>query len=159
MPRGTGVRDPRSVEYDPAVRSVLIQAIRAMRSRHGVIVWVASPRQQFRAKDAGGRTSEERAFTRAAYYQVFAIPRKQGVRPDYSLKLTWGDALEPSSHGRRARACRVRLYKYGSGYTHVRDKVAAPWYVDAEATGDTSFERRRETLSARQTPRPPKVAS
>src|SRR5271170_6074702 len=155
VPRGTGTRDPRSVEWDGAVRSVLISAIRASRQRKGVIVWVASPRGQFRDKDAGGRTAEERAFTRAAYYQVFLVPRKMGVRPDYSLKLTWGDSLEPSSHGRRARACRVRLYTYGSGYAKVAKGDRQEWFLEAESTGDTSFQRAAETLGARQVPAPP----
>jgi hypothetical protein len=157
VPRGNGTRDPRSVEWDPAVRQVLIAAIRASRQRKGVIVWVASPRAQFRSRDPGGRTAEERAFTRAAYYHVFLVPRKLGMRPDYSLKLRWGSQLEPSSHGRRARACQVRLYRYGSGYGHVAAGKVQEWYLEAEATGDTGFQRVRETLPQRQVPPPPKV--
>jgi hypothetical protein len=152
-------RDPRSVEWDPAVRAVLIQAIRAHRQRKGIIVWVASPRDQFRRKDGGGRTGEERAFTRSAYYQVFKQPRNMGVPPQYSLKLTWGTRLEPSSHGRRARACQVRLYGYGSGYQHAASEKTAPlWTQEMTATGDTSFQRPARTLQPRQVPPPPRVA-
>ena len=157
MPRGHGVRDPRSVDYDPAVRAVLIQAIRQMRQRKGVIVWIASPRAQFRNRDAGSRTAEERAFTRAIYYQVRKVPENMGERPDYSVKLTWNETqTEPSSHGRRARAVQVRLYRYGSGYSHVaKGKAAQDWWVEAEATGDTSFQRPSRSLPPRSTPPAP----
>ena len=103
-------RDPLSVRYDLVVRQALVRAIRASRNRHAVTVWIASPRGQFKRLDKGGRTAHERAFTRSAYYQVFKIPYNMGLTPDYSLKLTWGTVLEPSSKGRLARACSVRIY-------------------------------------------------
>jgi hypothetical protein len=156
MPKGNGVRDPRSVEWDDAMRPILIAAIRAMRQRKGVVVWVASPRDQFRNKDGGGRTQEERAFTRCAYYWTWSVPNTAGVPRDYSLKLTWGDSLQPSSHGRRARACRVRLYKAGQGK---RQPGAKEWVAEMQSTGDSSFSRSRETLNARQAPAPPRVRS
>jgi hypothetical protein len=159
MPRGVGgVRDPRSVEWDGATRSVLISAIRAMRQRKGVIVWVASPASQFGHKDGGGRTAEERAFTRSAYYHVFGLPHKLGIPQEYSLKLTWGNALQPSSHGRRARACRVRLYDRASG-VRTSSTGRQSWVAEIQATGDSSFQRSKETLNARQTPRAPTVRS
>src|SRR5271163_3306578 len=88
VPRGQGggSRDPRSIEWDPAVRSILAAAIRAQRQRKGVVGWIPSPGHQFRQKDAGGRTPEERAFTRAAYYPVGSVPHTAGVPRVWSLK-------------------------------------------------------------------------
>jgi hypothetical protein len=158
MPRGVGgVRDPRSVEWDPFMRPILAQAVRAHRQRKGVVVWVASPRAQFRHKDAGGRTAEERAFTRAAYWPVFGLPHKMGVPMVWSLYLTWGSQLESSSHGRRARAVRVRLYAKGDARPR-REARGGSWADEVAATGDSSFQRRPETLGARQAP-PPRLVS
>ena len=91
------------------------------------------------------------AFTRCAYYWTWSVPNTAGVPRDYSLKLTWGDSLQPSSHGRRARACRVRLYKAGQGK---RQPGAKEWVAEMQSTGDSSFSRSRETLNARQAPPP-----
>jgi hypothetical protein len=155
MPGGNGNRDSRSVDYDPAVRAIMAQAIRAQRTRHGVLVWIASPARQFRDKDAGGRTAEERAFTRAAYWSVFGLPKKLGVPMVWSLKLTWGEQLVPSSHGRRARACLVRLYPRGQA----RVQPGRPSWVDEmQATGTSSFQPPRTARLGRPKP-PPTIAS
>jgi len=114
MPGGAQ-RDPLSVAYDGQVRRVLIQAIRRQRNKQaGLIVWIASPRGQFRQLDRGGRTQHERAFTRSAYYQVFKVPYNAGEVPDYSLRLDWGDERRASSHGRLARPVRVTLFPFGA---------------------------------------------
>src|SRR5271154_571350 len=154
MPRGVGgTRDPRSVEWDPAVRAMMIRAIRAMRNGKGVLVWVASPRHQFREKDGGGRTAEERAFTRAAYWQVWGLPRKTGTPMHYSLKLTWGQ-LVPSSHGRRARAVQVRLFPRGTNKGPGRaERRGTSWVQEVRASGDTSFQAPRTGAIGR--PKPP----
>src|SRR5271163_3121499 len=96
VPRGQGggSRDPRSIEWEPAVRSILAAAIRAQRQRKGVLVWIQSPSTQFRHKDAGGRTGEERAFTRSIYYPIICTPRNAGIPRVWSLQLRWGDALQ-----------------------------------------------------------------
>lgn len=106
-------RDPLSVRYDGAVRDLMIRAARAHRDGRGVQAWIASPRAEFRARDRGGRTAHERAFTRAAYYLVFRVPIRQGRAPDWSLKLTWGDdgQRRASSAGRLARPVQVRLFR------------------------------------------------
>jgi len=106
-------RDPLSVRYDAAARAALIRAIAAGKNRRGVLVWIASSRQELRHPDAGGRSAHERAFTRACYYQVFRVPLNMGEVPDWSLKLTWGDqgSLKPSGPGRLARPVRLRVWR------------------------------------------------
>lgn len=103
-------RDPLSVRYDAAARQVLIRAIRASKNGQGVTLWIASTRAELRNPDAGGRSAHERAFSRAAYYDVFRRPLNAGTVPDWSLKLTWGDELRPSGQGRMARPVRVRVW-------------------------------------------------
>ena len=101
-------RDPLSVAYDGYVRQVMIRAARASRNQQGVRVWVASPRSS--RPDAGGRTSHERAFTRSAYYLMWRVPINAKTIPEWSLKVTWGEATRSSSSGRVARAATVRLF-------------------------------------------------
>jgi hypothetical protein len=105
-------RDPLSTRYDGVVRDLMIRAARAHRDRKAVRAWIASPRGEFRARDRGGRTAHERAFTRSAYYLIFKTPINRGQVPDWSLKLTWGADSErrASSSGRLARPVQVRLY-------------------------------------------------
>lgn len=119
-------RDPLSVRYDGVVRDLMLRAARAQRDRHAVQAWIASPREEFRRRDRGGRTAHERAFTRSAYYLIFKTPINRGQVPDWSLKLTWGtDAdLRPSSEGRLARPVLVRLYRRGSA------RVSGPSWRD-----------------------------
>ena len=107
MPYG---RDPLSWHYDGYVRQVMIRAARAARNGNSVRVYIASPRGQFRTPDAGGRTRHERAFTRSCYYLMFRAPVNAGIVPDWSLKMTWGDQLRPSSGGRVARPVTIRLW-------------------------------------------------
>lgn len=108
-------RDPLSVDYDGMVRDILILAIRRHRNhQRGPIAWVASPRREFRQLDRGGLTAHERAFTRAAYYQVFKVPRNQGAPVHYSLVMEWDKTRRlPAPRGQVARAVRVQIYKYG----------------------------------------------
>ena len=107
MPYG---RDPLSWHYDGYVRQVMIRAARASRAGHGVRVYIASPRAQFRRPDAGGRTRHERAFMRSCYYLMWRVPINAGIIPDWSLKMTWGDQLRPSDQGRLARPVTIRLW-------------------------------------------------
>ena len=108
-------RDPLSVRYDAAVHRLMIRAIRAQRQRRGVQAWVVSPGRDLRRPDAGGRSADERAFTRAAYYLVFRLPLNVGAVPAWSLRLSWGedDELRPSARGRVARPVRVRVWPRG----------------------------------------------
>ncbi len=119
-------RDPLSVRYDGVVRDLMIRAARAHRDGRGVQAWIASPRGEFRARDRGGRTAHERAFTRAAYYLVFRVPLNRGQAPDWSLRLTWGDDAQrrASSHGRLARPVQVRLFRRSGA------RVRGPRWVD-----------------------------
>jgi hypothetical protein len=75
-------------------------------------VWISSPRAEFRSRDRGGRTAHERAFTRAAYYQVQKVPHNLGQVPDWSLKLTWGSDGDRrlSRPGHLARPVMVRVF-------------------------------------------------
>ena len=103
-------RDPLSVHYDGATHAIVLRAIYASRNRRGVLAYVASPRAEFRSVDRGGRTKHERAFTRSAYYLVWRTPLNEGIEPAWSLRLTWGDSVEPSSRGRLARPVTVRVW-------------------------------------------------
>jgi hypothetical protein len=109
-------RDPLSVNYDPMVGDVLRLAIQRHRNhQRGPVAWVASPRREFRQLDRGGLTAHERAFTRAAYYQVFRNPRNQKQPVHYSLVMEWDKTRKlPAPRGQVARSVRVQIYKYGS---------------------------------------------
>jgi hypothetical protein len=116
-------RDPLSVRYDPYVHDLIMRAARESRQGRGVQAWIASPRAEFRARDQGGRTAHERAFTRAAYYLIFKNAGRytsgkkgtEGEPSGWSLKLTWGHDKDrrASSGGRLARPVLVRLYPSG----------------------------------------------
>jgi len=116
-------RDPLSVRYDTVVHGLMLRAAAASRNRAGVRAWIASPRGEFRARDSGGRTAHERAFTRSAYYLIFknsgaytsGARGTTGEPSGWSLKLTWGADADrrPSSNGRLARPVTVRLYPRG----------------------------------------------
>ena len=112
MPYG---RDPLSWHYDGYVRQVMIRAIRAGRNNTGVRVYVASSRAEFRSPDRGGRTRHERAFTRSVYYLMWRSPINAGAVPEWSVKLTWGDQLRPSSGGREARPVTIRVWPRSQG--------------------------------------------
>ena len=109
-------RDPLSVQMDAQVRAVLIIAIRRLRNKQrGLLVWIPSPRAQFKKTDKGGLTATERAWTRAAYYAVFKVPRNSGQPVHYALTMDWDlTRREPSSAGRLARPVRMTLHKYGT---------------------------------------------
>jgi hypothetical protein len=115
VPQG---RDPLSVRYDGVVEDMMLRAGRASRSGRGVQAWIASPRAEFRARDRGGRTAHERAFTRAAYYLIFK------GRSGWSLKLTWGTDADrrASAYGKLARPVLVRLYPASQA-----EPSSAPW--------------------------------
>ena len=128
-------RDPLSVRYDATARQALGRAMRASRAGRGVQVWVASTRGELRDPDSGGRSRHERAFSRAAYYEVWRRPINAGAIPTWSLKLTWGtDAeLRPSAAGKLARPARLRLFPrsgprggrhHGTVVTPARDQWA-----------------------------------
>ena len=119
MPR----RDPLSVHYDGVVHGMLLRAARASSTSRGVLVYIASPRAEFRHPDRSGRTVHERAFTRSAYYIVKGGPNHSGDRsygnvPDWSLKLTWGEELRASSRGRLARPVVIRLFPRSQARVH-----------------------------------------
>jgi hypothetical protein len=122
-------RDPLSVRYDGVVRDLMIRAARAHRDGKAVRAWIASPRAEFRARDKGGRTAHERAFTRSAYYLIFKTPINRGEVPDWSLKLTWGADSErrASSAGRLARPVQVRLFRRSGA------RVTGPSWADDPA--------------------------
>lgn len=126
-------RDPLSVAYDAMVRGVLLAAIEARRERKAAEAFVPSPPRDFRDRlDKGGRTPDERAFTRSVYYQTYRMPINEGSDPDWSARITWGGI---ERRGRRwGRVARVRLYRYGYGRRHAEQRPA--WITD---TGGGSF--------------------
>ena len=111
-------RDPLSVKYDIPVRRALNAAVEAHARRRAAEVWVPSPPVQlFGQLDRGGRTPNERAFTRAAYYQVREVPKLAGEPIYWSLQLRWSPVY--NRRGRWGRICYVRLRRYysGAGYS------------------------------------------
>lgn len=108
-------RDPLSVRYDGIVDDLMRRAARASARGQGVQAWIASPRGEFRARDRGGRTAHERAFTRSAYYLIWRVPINAGVPQTWSLKLTWGgdEDRRASANGRLARPVIIRLFPRG----------------------------------------------
>lgn len=109
-------RSPGSSRWDRRARYALNMAARAHAVNAGARLFIHSPGPQFRNLDRGGRTANERAFTRAVYYPVYAVPRQRREIPVWSLRLTWG-AIE--RHGDRyGRVVEMRLFRYSSGYRH-----------------------------------------
>ena len=125
------VRDPLSVRYDRAVRRALLAAIAAARQGRPASAWVASPGPEFRQLDRGGRTKHERAFTRSAYYQVINVPRQQGQRAAWSLKLTWGPI--ENRRGRYGRTVQLRMFRAGSGARYAKALPASRRWADGGA--------------------------
>lgn len=122
-------RDPLSTHYDGIVGKLMERAKPASRQGRGMLVWIASPRAEYAHPDRGGRTAHERAFTRSAYYNIF----KNGGEPGssgYSLKLTWGEELRPSSRGRLARPVVVRLFPRGAA------RVSGARWVDGSGRSE-----------------------
>lgn len=120
-------RDPLSVRYDIPVRRALNAAVEAHAQRRAAEVWVASPPVQFRAVDKGGRSANERAFTRAAYYQVREVPKLNGEPIYWSLQLTWSPIYKRGSRWGRIVKVRLRRYYAGARYSRTagrRDSYA-----------------------------------
>lgn len=134
------VRDPLSVGYDTAVRRVLLAAIRARAAgnRRGAHTFIKSPARSFTRLDRGGRTADERAFTRAVYYQVRKVPEQLGQRPDWSVRIRWGKIGRRG--GRWGRECWVRVFAYGRGYRHAsRLPGSERWAVPGEVAAMQSL--------------------
>jgi len=104
-----------------SARRLLLAAIRA---RPGSArMFVHSPGGQFRELDQGARwrlTVNERAFTRAVFYQVTKVPPRV-----WSADLDWL-GIE-NRHGRWGRVVRVRLVRYGSGYSHAEKRPGSSY--------------------------------
>jgi hypothetical protein len=115
MPAGA-VRSPGSARWDRRARYALNRAAEAFAIGQPAKLFIHSPGPQFRSLDRGGRTANERAFTRAAYYPIQAVPRAMGELPVWSLKLSWGPVERRGD--RYGRVVSVRLFRYGSGYRH-----------------------------------------
>jgi hypothetical protein len=132
-------RDPLSVRYDVPVRRGLEAAVAAHKQRKGAAVWVASQPVHFRSTDRGGRTVEERAFTRAAYYQVREVPKLAGEPVYWSLQLQWSPIYKRGS--RWGRIVTVRLRRYYSGARYSRTAGARESYASNAALRSSVTER------------------
>jgi hypothetical protein len=123
-------RDPLSVRYDRSARRLLLAAISA-RPR-GAAMFVHSPGPQFRELDTGYKfrlTANERAMTRAVYYQVKQEPRHWSAVVDW-LRIE-------NRHGRWGRQIRVRLVRYGSGYSHASKRPGSSYVNRPELRSTT----------------------
>jgi hypothetical protein len=129
-------RDPLSVRYDVPVRRALEAAVEAHKRRRGAQVWVNSHPAHYRSPDRGGRTVEERAFTRASYYQVREVPKLNGEPIYWSLQLSWSPIYKRPGN-RWGRIVTVRLRRYYSGARYSRT-----------AGGRESYARRAELRSS-----------
>lgn len=133
-------RDPLSVRYDIPVRRALVAAVAAHAQRRGAQVWVNSHPAHFRSVDRGGRTVEERAFTRAAYYQVREVPKHHGEAPYWSLQLSWSPIYKRSGN-RWGRIVTVRLRRAHSGRAWSRGPGARQSYAGDPALRVSVTER------------------
>ena len=123
-------RDPLSVQMDRQAWRALMAARRKHREGGGwVRVWVPSPARDLRALDPGGLTRHERAFRRALYYPVVQAPRRLGQAQVWSLRTEMVDGFV-NRRGRWGRWCRVRLYRYGSGYRKVASSPRTSYVHD-----------------------------
>ena len=113
-------RDPLSVPMSAAPNGTAWRALMRARRKHRegggwIRVWVPSPAHELRRLDPGGLTRHERAFRRALYYPVVQAPRRLGQAQVWSLRTEMVDGFV-NRRGRWGRWCRIRLYRYGSGY-------------------------------------------
>ena len=147
-------RDPLSKRYDGAARRALFQAINAHkvspRSPRRVRVWVSFPGPQLRRLDRGGLTANERAFKRAAYYQVWSVPVHEEDRPpDWSLKMELGRIERRGT--RWGRWHRLTLYRYADGKRHIDEGHGRPHWrddiagLDARSTQGNRIDEERES--------------
>ena len=111
----------------------------AHKQRRGAQVWVASQPVHFRNTDRGGRTVEERAFTRAAYYQVREVPKLNGEPIYWSLQLSWSPIYK--RRGRWGRIVTVRLRRYYSGARYSRTAGARDSYAGHAALRSSVADR------------------
>lgn len=103
-------RDRLAAAYAAPARRALEAAIAAeSKTSHG---YVASPGREFRQLDRGGRTAHERAFTRAAYYEVIQVPRRTNTPRRWSLQLEWGPIEKRGA--KYGRVVRLHMFRYGS---------------------------------------------
>ena len=103
-------RDRLAAAYAAPARRALEAAIAAeSKTSTG---YVASPGREFRQLDRGGRTKHERAFTRAAYYEVIQVPRRTSTPRRWSLQLEWGPIEKRGS--KYGRVVRLRMFRYGT---------------------------------------------
>ena len=133
-------RDPLSERYDIPVRRALEAAVAAHARRRGAQVWVNSHPAHYRNPDRGGRTVEERAFTRAAYYQVREVPKLAGEPIYWSLQLAWSPIYKRSGN-RWGRIVTVRLRRYYSGARYSRTAGARDSYASHAALRSSVTER------------------
>jgi hypothetical protein len=126
----------RDDRFAPFAHAAVMRAIRASRYGARVLVYVTSPRAEFRRLDQGGRTASERAFTRACYRLVFDGPAARGEPSDWSLKLIWRDQLTPSRAGALARPVALRIYPRSEA------RVSGPSWVRDEGFGRSTPDRR-----------------
>ena len=113
-------RDPLSEGYDGAARDVVSRAVRAY-SRSPVKarpLWVRGHQDLIHGtgEDRGGRTRDERAFTRALYHEP-RIHQMSKDKPEavWSLRIEW-----LGREGGRS-AFRVRVFPDTSGARHARN--------------------------------------
>lgn len=133
-------RDPLSVKYDIPVRRALAAAVAAHAQRRGAQVWVNSHPAHYGNTDRGGRTVEERAFTRSAYWQVREVPKMNGEPIYWSLQLSWSPIYKRSGN-RWGRVVTVRLRRYYSGARYSRGAGARASYSRNAALRSSVTER------------------
>ena len=117
-------RDPLSVRYDPHARSLISRAI-AAHATHGRPVWVrgALALQHGTAEDTGGRTRDERALTRALYYDQRIHKPSRRYPGDWSLQIEW------TSRNVAVSLLRIRVLRDTSGARHVRRGRSGGSYI------------------------------
>lgn len=112
-------RDALSERYDRSARRVMSAAVEVHRlmpaKPRSAVIFVSSPPRSFEDLDRGGRTRNERAFTRSVYW----LAKNDNPRK-WSPKLTWGPIARKGT--RWGRYVRVRLFRYRAGLAHARSR-------------------------------------
>ena len=117
-------RDPLSVQYDPHAQSLITRAINAHQT-HGQPVWIggALALTHGLAEDAGGRTRDERALTRALYHDERIHKPGKTYAGGWSLQIDWRE------RNIAVALLRVRVLRDTSGARHVRRGKSRGSYI------------------------------
>jgi hypothetical protein len=135
-------RDPLSVRYDPAARSMIDRAIAGARRGRNIPGVIESGGHEQRETKGAGLSVSERAFQRALYHDE-RIHKAGKPSGPWSLKVAWGERI-----GRR-RLLTIRVFTDTTAARRVRaDYGLAQSYIKNPALRSTAAAQQQETAGA-----------